>query len=304
MTGVNCYKLAESVHARLLNLAQATGRSFNDLLQLYAMERFLFRLAESSHSSLFILKGALLMRVWDQTLYRTTRDIDFLGLGTNDIASVEEIMRAICSQHVVPDGIQFDTTSVTGETIIEDADYEGIRITLQCNLGKAQIHMQIDVGFGDVLAQPPCVHSFPTLLDMEAPQVICYNHETVVAEKFQIMLLRGEANSRMKDFYDIWWIARHCAFDGRALSNIIKNVCDKRKTAIQENPVALADTFAGDARKLLQWNAFQKRLALVECPEDFETVIADISTFLHPITRAIVLEEAFEKTWQPKGPWV
>jgi hypothetical protein len=301
--GESC-QLAESVHARLLNLAQASGRSFNDLLQLYAMERFLFRLAESSHSSLFILKGALLMRVWDQTLYRTTRDIDFLGLGRNDIASVEEIMRAICTQLVVPDGIQFDATSVTGESIIEDADYEGIRITLQCNLGNARIHMQIDVGFGDELTHPPCIHSFPTLLDIDAPQVTCYNPETVVAEKFQIMLLRGEANSRMKDFYDIWWIGRHCAFDGICLSKIIKNVCNKRKTAIQENPVALSDTFAGDPMKLLQWKAFVKRLISTDCPDDFESVVNEITKFLLPIASAIVQGETFEKSWKPEGPWV
>ena len=137
---------AASVHARLLNQARAGSRSFNDLLQLYAMERFLHRLSRTRHADRFVLKGALLMRAWDTTMFRTTRDIDLLARVSNEVAVLEGVVREACAASVDPDGLQFDPTSVRGETIVEDADYPGVRVTFGGTLGNARLDMQIDVG--------------------------------------------------------------------------------------------------------------------------------------------------------------
>ncbi len=196
--------IAASVHARLMNIARAQGRSFNDLLQLYAMERFLHRLSRSSHGSRFTLKGALMLRVWNPATYRTTRDIDLLGRLSNAVDAVAEVVRDICRQEVDPDGLEFDAETVRGESIIEDGDYQGVRIGFRGSLGGARADMQIDVGFGDEVTPSPAEIEFPVLLANPAPRLIGYPPETTIAEKFEVMLKRGLANSRMKDFHDIW----------------------------------------------------------------------------------------------------
>ncbi|MBU3729008.1 MAG: nucleotidyl transferase AbiEii/AbiGii toxin family protein [Phycisphaerales bacterium] len=132
-----------SVHARLLNVARGSARPFSDLLQAFAMERFLCRLARTPHADRFVLKGAMLMRAWDPLLFRTTMDIDLLARVPNSIATLERIMRDACDSAVEPDGIRFDPTSVQGETIIEDADYSGIRLTFVGMLGKAPLYSHI-----------------------------------------------------------------------------------------------------------------------------------------------------------------
>lgn len=188
-----------------MNLARAQGRSFNDLLQFYAMERFLYRLARSDHAAKFILKGALLLRVRDPGGYRTTRDIDLLGRMASDIDAVAAAIASVCRERVAADGLEFDPESVRGERIVEDAEYEGVRVTFLGRLGNARVTMQVDVGFGDAVTPTPRPVDYPVLLDMPAPRLKAYPPETVIAEKFEVMLKRGDANSRMKDFHDIWW---------------------------------------------------------------------------------------------------
>ena len=295
--------LAASVHAQLLNQARSTERSFNDLLQLYAMERFLYRLSKSRHASRFILKGALLLRVWDKDSYRTTRDIDLLGRMPNDIAALEEIARSVCVQPIEPDGLQFDAATVTGATIVEDGDYEGVRIMFRGGLGNARIAMRIDVGFGDVVTPSPCEVEFPTLLDMPAPRLMAYAPETTVAEKFQIMLQRGAANSRMKDFHDIWWLAQSREFNGPALAVSIKATCERRTTDVLENPTALTGGFSRDAAKIAQWKAFRRRLNPTKCPADLVQVTKLVARFLLPVAQALARGEEFHGTWHPPGPW-
>jgi hypothetical protein len=163
---------AASVHARLLNQARAGSRSFNDLLQLYAMERFLHRLSRTKHADRFVLKGALLMRAWDTTMFRTTRDIDLLARASNEVAVLEGVVRDACAAAVDPDGLAFDAKSVRGETIVEDADYPGVRVTFGSTLGNARLDMQIDVGFGDTITPAPQELDFPTLLPMAGSSVV------------------------------------------------------------------------------------------------------------------------------------
>jgi predicted nucleotidyltransferase component of viral defense system len=213
--------LAASVRQRLLNHAKQTSRPFQVLLQYYAMERFLFRLSQSSHCSSFILKGGLLLHAWDAPLARVTKDVDFLGRLDNSLESVASTVAEICQCDVEADGITFVASSIKTERIKEDAEYEGVRLKFDAYLDSAIITMQLDVGFGDTVHPSIISVKYPTLLEFSAPTLLAYPRETVIAEKFHAMVYLGTANSRMKDFYDVWLLARTSTFDGAALAQAI-----------------------------------------------------------------------------------
>jgi predicted nucleotidyltransferase component of viral defense system len=295
--------IAASVHARLLNLARSGGRSFSDLWQLYAMERLLYRLSKSPHQSKFLLKGALLLRVWNPTTYRTTRDIDLLGTLSNEINDVVKVIRTVCEQPVEADGLEFDPASVKGETIVEDGDYHGVRVTLIGHLGNARASVQIDIGFGDAVTPAPNEIMYPVLLDFPAPKLSAYPAETVIAEKFEVMLKRGAANSRVKDYHDIWWLAQAQPFDGATLADAVRATCARRGTPVIASPVALTSVLASDPAKIAQWRAFRNRTVPTNCPEDFTAVVAIVSGFIGPVAAAIAGGSLFTQTWEPRGPW-
>lgn len=295
--------VAASVHARLLNQARPGGRSFNDLLQLYAMERFLYRLSISKYAGRFVLKGAMLLRVWDQTSYRTTRDIDLLGRVSNEATVVESIIRDVCEQEVDPDGLIFDPASVQSNAIVEDADYAGVRVAFRGALGNARLSMQLDIGFGDRITPGPLTVEFPVLLAMPAARLQTYPPETVVAEKFQVMLQRAEANSRMKDFHDIWWIADRFDFAGQILAEAIRVTCSHRDTPVPAEPTAFTAAFAKNPSKIAQWKAFRKRLNPTDCPEAFEDLVEQVARFLRPVAASIHESVDFDRRWPAGGPW-
>ncbi len=222
---------AASVHARLLRLAHDTKRPFQELLQYFGMERFLYRLGRSGHAEQFVLKGALMLRVWDAPTARPTRDVDLLGRLDNSPENLARVVGEVCDVDVEPDGAVFKASTVRAKRIKEDADYEGVRVLFQGLLGKARIPMQIDVGFGDVLVSGPQPLTYPTLLDMPAPMLKGYPRESVVAEKFEAMVKLGTLNSRMKDFYDLWYMARRFDFDGALLARAVSATFSNRKTA-------------------------------------------------------------------------
>lgn len=247
MTVKNVSNLAASVQARLQNQARATKRPFQELLQYYAMERFLYRLSMTPHRARFVLKGALMLHVWDAPLARATKDLDFLGRLDNSLENLERVVREVCTADVEPDGMVFDPTTVKTESIKEDADYEGVRVRFVGLLGKARVAMQIDVGFGDVVTPGAVDITYPALLDFPAPSLSGYPRETVVAEKFQAMVYLRTLNSRMKDFYDVWLLARQFAFDGAVLQNAIAATFKNRETAIDVAPIAFTPEFTEQA---------------------------------------------------------
>jgi hypothetical protein len=200
-TGPN---LAASIRQRLLNKARETGRPFNEILQYFAIERFLYRLATSPHADKFVLKGALMFTAWQAPLSRPTRDIDLLGLTNNSIDAIVAMTQTICTQAVEPDGLTFEPEGVEGERIVEGADYEGVRVRFRGSLGTARITMQLDIGFGDVVIPQPVMVEYPTILPLSAPRLRGYSRESAIAEKFEAMIKLGILNSRMKDFFDVW----------------------------------------------------------------------------------------------------
>ena len=176
--------LPASIHQRLLNKAHQSGRAFNELLQYYAIERLLYRLSTSEYSELFTLKGALMFNAWGLTNLRPTRDIDLLGHTQNTVDAVLKIFQDLSKLETEPDGLEFDPVHIQSERIKEDADYEGIRITMTARLGKTRLTIQIDIGFADVITPAPERLDYPTILDFPAPQLYGYPPESIIAEKF------------------------------------------------------------------------------------------------------------------------
>jgi hypothetical protein len=211
---------AASVRARLLNLAQNKGEDYQRVLGRYAIERFLYRLGHSPYRDKFAIKGATLFTLWTGQTPRPTKDLDLLGWGSSAIRDVETTIRTICS---IPgnDGILFDAESVDGERIKEEDEYEGVRVIFRADLAGAKIPMQVDIGFGDAVYPEPEFATFPVLLPMDAPLIRAYPREASIAEKFNAMVTLDIRNSRMKDFYDIWFMANTWSFDMSSLRGAI-----------------------------------------------------------------------------------
>ena len=161
--------IGASVRQRLLNKSRAQGRPFQELLQYFVMERFLYRLAESPVSDHFVLKGALLLTAWQAPVSRPTMDIDLAGQTNNELDHISELVRSVCNIAIEPDGIEFDPASIEAARIKEGAEYEGVRIRFTGSLARARVPMQIDIGFGDVIVPAPAEVEYPTLLDFPAP---------------------------------------------------------------------------------------------------------------------------------------
>lgn len=251
--------LPASVRARLRAKARETNRPFQEILQYYAMERFLYRLSRSYYCDKFILKGALMLRVWEAPISRPTKDVDLLGQVDNSVETLVQIFRDVCSVKVEADGIIFEPDSLAGEAIIEGADYQGVRIRFLGSLENARVHMQVDIGFGDVVVPQPLEVIYPPLLNLPAPRLLGYPRECVIAEKFQSMVFLGTLNSRMKDFYDIWILARQFDYEGPKLTRAVKATFLHRATEIESSPVALTPGFAETQSARIGWTAF--------CPE-------------------------------------
>ncbi len=293
--------LPASVRQRLLNRARSDRRPFNELLQYFAMERFLYRLSRSDHVEQFILKGALMLYVWQPTTIRPTMDIDLLGR-THDVeADLVAQLRDILAVDVEPDGLTFDAESIRAERIAEGADYEGIRIRFSCMLVTAQVHMRVDVGFGDVVYPEPETSDLPTLLDFPAPRLLCYSREATIAEKLETAIKFGVLNSRMKDFYDIWLLSRQFDFNGPDLAEAIRLTFVRRGTVLPPEIEVFTQHFIDS--KQIQWTAFRNRLQPDHVPASFAQVAASIAEFLSPITAAVSTGHPSPIRWNAPGPW-
>jgi predicted nucleotidyltransferase component of viral defense system len=290
-----------SIRQRLLNRAKSDRRPFNELLQYYAMERFLYRLSQSTHADRFILKGALMLRVWCSPEFRPTMDIDMLGRMSNEEADIVAQIRDILAVDVEADGLAFDSDSIQAELITENTDYEGIRIRFLGALDSARINMQIDIGFGDIVYPEPEESDLPTMLNSPVPRLLCYSRESSIAEKLEAMVKLGVLNSRMKDFYDIWLLSRLFDFDGAKLAEAIRLTFKQRGTALPAAIQAFTEPFI--EAKQTQWAAFCKRLQQDHVPTSFREVTASVDRFLSPIVTALSSGKPSPTNWTAHGPW-
>ncbi|SEB24344.1 nucleotidyl transferase AbiEii/AbiGii toxin family protein [Variovorax sp. YR216] len=252
--------LAASVRTRLKQHADATKQDFNLTLTHYGLERLLYRLSVSPHAANYLLKGALLFSLWYDQPHRPTRDADLLGFGPDDVDSAVSAFREVC-QVVVDDGIAFDPASVKGSVIRKEAGYGGVRIDLQAKLDGARIALQVDIGFGDAVTPAPELVSYPVLIeDLPAPQLRTYPKYTVAAEKFHAVCLLGMANTRMKDYFDLWVLLTEGALESANLRRAVEATFTRRQLAVPDTiPSGLSEAFAQDPTKQRQWAAFLKK---------------------------------------------
>lgn len=305
MTARHSTDIAASVRQRLLNLARNQGEDFQLVLTRFVLERLLYRLACSNYQDQFILKGAMLFSLWGGMPHRATRDIDLLGYGESEVPRLVQIFRSICSEQVEDDGISFLSENIRGLEIREDQEYDGVRIMLDARMGRAKIPVQVDIGFGDAVTPAAETAVYPVMLDFPAPQLRIYPRETVVAEKFQAMVSLGIVNSRMKDIYDLRFLASAFPFAGTALAKSMESTFIRRKTVLAETvPLALTPEFSEDPGKQAQWRAFLKRNQLVPLELTLSATIGEIRAFLLPPLHAIARSERFDSHWAPGGPWL
>lgn len=304
MTKDRPQNMAASVRQRLLTMAKQQQEAFDLVLMRFGLERLLYRLSQSPHQSRFVLKGAMLFQIWSGQVHRPTRDVDFLGQGSPSPADFKQLFADICNQEVEDDGLEFQADTIQADRMKEDEEYEGLRLKLVARLESARILIQIDIGFGDAVIPPPHEITYPTLLDFPAPKLKAYPRETVIAEKLQAMVMLGIANSRMKDFFDVWTLARQFDFAGPVLCAAIRATFDRRKTALPSvAPLALTSEFGQDDQKMTQWNAFVRKGKLDADGLSLDEIADFLRRFLMPPTIALASGTEFEQRWTPGGPW-
>lgn len=276
--------MGASVRGRLLNLSRETGQNYNLLLTRYALERLLYRLTQTSHGDRFVLKGAMLLTTWFDDPHRPTRDIDLLGFGDPEPEAMLEIFREICSVEL-DDGVAFDRDALKVTANREDLAYGGLRLQTNALIGGARLRIIVDIGFGDAIEPGLEPLELPVLLDQPAPKLRAYARETVVAEKFQAMVMIGQANTRLKDYYDLWVLSQSHAFNEERLARAVAATFERRETPLPtELPDGLKPAFYEDEAKIAQWRAFVEDVAVD--PGDLKTVAMDLAKFLMPAALA------------------
>ncbi len=274
--------IATSIRQRLRNLARERGEDFQQLLVSYALERVLYRLGQSRHRDRFVLKGALLFRLWFDLTQRPTRDADFLGFGNAEPEEFAELFRDIAGM-VEDDGLVFDAGSVKVEDIRKEAGYPGVRVSMTATLDGARIPVQCDIGFGDAVTPAPLQQTYPTLLDMPAPVLAVYPLETVVAEKLEAIVKLASFNSRVKDYFDLWMLMRYEHLDRSLLPTAVRATFARRNTALPLTlPVGFAPSFAVERQAM--WQAFLTRSTLSAPP--LAEVLEELRAQCWPVLQA------------------
>ena len=284
-----------SVKERLKNLRKSSGKTFDELLILYGIERLLYRLSVSEYQNQFILKGGALLYTLLENKARVTRDIDVLARQIhNSQDNIKEIMKAVC-QIEVDDALRFDAASILVDDIAEDDDYHGVRFVIIAYLGKAKIHLQMDIGFSDIIYPEPKEIEYPSLLELEAPKLLGYPIEAVIAEKYEAMISLGIRNRRYKDFYDILYLSQTHELDGTILQRALVGTFQRRGTEFSVN-IYESDYLEGKEKL---WNAFKQRIHS-DISLSFTAVIEQIKSFLLPVQDACEKKIEFKRHWDGK----
>jgi predicted nucleotidyltransferase component of viral defense system len=251
--------ISASVRERLLQLSKKTDKSFDAILRLYGQERFLYRLSVSPYNKNFILKGGLLFLSLPMPIRRPTVDIDFSGRAVADDHDKLKLIFAEIADIECSDGIKYHAGQMTLNKIKEESDFTGIRIIIPAEVAKARVRLQIDIVFGDSLTKEPRIIEFPTLLDLPKPNIFVYSMETVIAEKFQAIVSRMTATSRMKDFFDIASLAEVFPFEGKELMVACKKTFAGCGTELKQCAEVFNLDFANNPSLGNLWKGFLSR---------------------------------------------
>ncbi len=296
--------LAASVKARLLSQARRTGDDFQTLLTTYALERFLYRLSQSRLRDRFVLKGALLLRLWTDQPYRATRDLDLLRRGDGSFDAIRADIEEVCASDVEPDGVVFDEETIRVEAIRALDEYAGTRVTMIARCGSARIPIQIDLGLGDAVWPRPSYHTYPALLDLPTPELLVYPREAVVAEKLEALVVLGDRNSRIKAFFDLHHLAAHFSFERVVLFESVRRTFARRETPVPATtPIGLTRSYWDNPSRPAQMRAFARRARLT-VPRDPARELGELlASFLLPVLADLGRNEPELSVWQPGGPW-
>lgn len=284
-----------SVKARLRNLSIHEGKAYDYLQIHYMIERLLYRLSVSPYASDFVLKGGLLLHAIFEDKARATRDIDLLARHTsNSLENLKQVFTEICSISS-DDAVVYDINTLSVEAIQEEADYHGVRVKVVGYLERSRSMLQFDIGFGDAIVPNPVQMIYPSLLGTDEIMLYAYSTESVIAEKFQAMVYLAQANSRMKDFYDIYMLSTVFDYEGPILQEALRQTLERRDTMDQPMPVLFTEQFAALPDKQTQWMAFTKR---THCEGiSFEQILKQIYSFLFPVYQSIWQKQPFHFHW-------
>jgi hypothetical protein len=273
--------IAASIRNRLLDENKRRGADFDSILVRFAVERVLARLSRSPFANRFVLKGAMLFAIWSGNTHRPTRDMDLLGFGSSDAGEIREIFRQILHLDSEDDGLVFDPDSVSAQPIRALDGYGGLEVTFQASLDRARISVRVDIGFGDVITPGPETTEFPSLLsDFSAPVIRAYPVYTAFAEKLEATVRLGEANGRMKDFFDLWFIAKNLELDPSQLKAALQANFARRGTAFSRETVLAIFTPAFASLKDRTWRQFLARNQLHEPEGSLELLLARLREYL------------------------
>jgi predicted nucleotidyltransferase component of viral defense system len=273
---------AVSIRARLLNLAKKEGIDFQLIIIRFLHERLLYRLSVSDYSQQLILKGGAFIYAMQGLKSRPTIDVDLLGTQiSNDIEVLCDVFRQICAIES-EDEVTFNPGSIVGELITQQDKYNGVRLYIDATFHTVRQRIQIDVGFGDIVIPVVQELEYPILLDeMQVPIIQAYSKETVIAEKFQAMIELSVANSRMKDFYDVYKLLVDNEFDNNTLEEAIKATFANRETSYAENHALFSVDFATNPQRKRSWTAFLNKINR-DKELEFEDVMRQINEKLLP----------------------
>ena len=303
MSNPNPTNFAASVEAKLKNVCKQQNIDYRFALIRYATERFLYRLSVSEYAQQFVLKGGNLFIIWQNGRnFRPTVDSDFLYFGKPNNVLFQEIFTTLCNAQIdEKSGLRFDADTIKISAIRQEMKDVGTRIILTAFLGNAQVHLQFDIGIGDAVTPPPEYAEFPVLLNGVAPRLRIYPKETAISEKFEAMVTKGELNSRMKDFYDIWLLTELFDFDFVTLQQAIHNTFSRHEVPLPTStPECFTRNFFNNPMKQIQWKAFCRKNHISQLPESFEMAISRIKAFLEPVYMELV---SSPETWHANKGW-
>jgi hypothetical protein len=293
--------IEESIRTKLKNFAKSDNRDFDNILLQFFQERFLYRISISKYRNNFILKGALLLMIKNISVFRPTKDIDFLGKSINPDPNqiegiIKQIMKIGCN-----DGVTYLSEHIISKSINGGAGNKGVSLKITARLGKIKKVITMDIGFGDIIYKGSREITFPTILDFPAPIVKCYPYESIIAEKFHAIVWLNFQTSRMKDFYDIHFLLKNQTFKSTELMGAITSTFKRRNTNIDQRNVIFSDSFKSDRFKQVQWEAFLRKSEL-KSYKSFKSVIQKIERFIGALFN---LDENITFIWDNKScDWI
>ncbi|MCI8843933.1 MAG: nucleotidyl transferase AbiEii/AbiGii toxin family protein [Oscillospiraceae bacterium] len=293
--------VAASVLAKLKNKAKAAGISYQQCLQLFMQEEFLRKLSKSGYEDTLILKGGLFIYTLTNFESRATIDVDFLLRSVSN--SLDEVKAIILKILATPTGNDYIEMNAKGfEEISPQRKYHGISTQIIGKIKNVRVPFNVDIGVGDVIVPRAVQRTIHTQLpDFEAPVIMTYSLESTIAEKFDAILQRFELTGRMKDFYDIYYLARTFDFDGAKLQTAISKTLERRGTPYEKDSFKRVVSLAEDVDMQKRWKFFLK--VIKDDTPEFSAVIEEIQTFLEPVFDAIVNEEEWQKQWNFLAKW-